>query len=74
MKVSLKAMRVNSGMTMAEVAEALEITKDRVKYLETPTGSALISYEDLLALCALYGCTVDDISLPINYPKSEVTV
>ena len=71
MRVSLKAMRVNSEMTQADVAGRMNISIDRVKYLESPEGSAKISYEDLISLCSLYNCTVDDIILPINYPKSE---
>ncbi len=72
MKVSLKAMRVNSEMTQEDVANSLNITVDRVKYLESVEGSSKISYENLLMLCNLYHCTIDDIILPINYPKSEV--
>lgn len=74
MRVSLKAMRVNSEMTQAEVANRLGVSVDRVKYLESSEGSSKISYEDLLRFCSLYSCTVDDIILPINYPKSEVMV
>lgn len=72
MKVSLKAARVNAEMKQSEVAEKMDISVDRVKYLETKEGSARITYETLLALCSLYGCTPDDIFLPIDYPKSEV--
>lgn len=73
MKVSLKAARVNAELKQTEVAEKMGITVDRVKYLESKEGSAKITYETLLALCALYGCTVDDIILPIDYPESEVS-
>ena len=73
MKVSLKAARVNAELKQSEVAEKMGINVDRVKYLETKEGSARITYETLLALCSLYGCTPDDIFLPINYPKSEVS-
>lgn len=72
LKVSLKAARVNAEMRQSEVADALNITVDRVKYLESKEGSARITYETLLSLCSLYGCTPDDISLPIYYPESEV--
>jgi DNA-binding Xre family transcriptional regulator len=73
MKVSLKAARVNAELKQSEVAEKMGINVDRVKYLETKEGSARITYETLLALCSLYGCTPDDIFLPIDYPKSEVS-
>lgn len=73
MKVSLKAARVNAELKQSEVAEKMGISVDRVKYLETKEGSARITYETLLALCSLYGCTPDDIFLPIDYHKSEVS-
>lgn len=72
MKVSLKAARVNAEMKQSEAAAALNITVDRLKYLETREGSSRITYETLLAMCALYRCSPDDISLPISYPESEV--
>lgn len=72
MKVSLKAARVNAEMRQGDVAERLGVSVDRIKYLESKEGSANITYETLLALCSIYGCTTDDIFLPINYPESEV--
>lgn len=72
MKVSLKAMRVNREKTQCEVANALGISIDRVKYLESKEGSSKISYKDLMALCEVYKCTIDDIFLPVNFTESEV--
>lgn len=72
LKVSLKAARVNAEMKQVEVAASLGVPVDRIKYLETKEGSSRITYETLLSLCSLYGCTADDIILPINYPESEV--
>lgn len=71
MKVSLKAARVNAELKQTEVATALGVPVDRVKYLESKEGSSRITYETLLTLCSLYKCTPDDIFLPINYPESE---
>lgn len=73
MRVSLKAARVNAEMKQTEVAAALGVPVDRIKYLESKEGSQRITYETLLTLCALYKCTPDDIFLPIDYPESEVT-
>ena len=71
MRVSLKAARVNAEMKQTDVAVALGVPVDRIKYLESKEGSQRITYETLLALCALYKCTPDDIFLPIDYPESE---
>lgn len=73
MKVTLKAARVNANLRQRQAADALGVSVDRIKYLETQEGSANISYETLLKMCSVYGCTPDDIFLPINYPESEVT-
>lgn len=73
MKVSLKAARVNAELRQSEVAELMGTNVDRIKYLESKEGSARITYETLLAMCAIYHCTPDDIFLPIDYPKSEET-
>lgn len=72
MRVSLKAARVNAEMKQTDVAAALGVPVDRIKYLESKEGSQRITYETLLTLCALYKCTPDDIFLPIDYPESEV--
>ena len=74
MKVSLKAARVNAELKQSDVALALNVPVDRIKYLESKEGSSRITYETLLTLCSLYKCTPDDIFLPIDYPKSEVLV
>ena len=71
MRVSLKAARVNAELRQAQVADKMGVSVDKIKYLETKEGSSNISYETLLTLCSIYGCTVDDIILPINYPESE---
>jgi DNA-binding Xre family transcriptional regulator len=73
MRVSLKAARVNAEMRQSDVATALGVPVDRIKYLESREGSSRITYETLLTLCSLYKCTPDDIILPIDYPESEVT-
>lgn len=63
MKVSLKAMRVHRELTQKEVAERLNVSVDRIKYLEGE-GENTISYKDVVALCSIYNCSLDDIDLP----------
>lgn len=59
MLISLKAARINAGLTQMEAAKRIGVTE-----------STLISWEKhrkeppfgkLLALCELYGCTANDI-------------
>ena len=62
MKVTIKAARVNAGMTQDQACKAINIAK-----------STLISWEQertfptaiqLNKLCSLYNCTMDDIFVP----------
>lgn len=69
-KVTLKAARVNANLKQADVAKSIGCSVDRMKYIEKQ--GERIDYATLLKLCSMYGCTIDDIFLPINYPESEV--
>lgn len=62
MRISLKAARVNAGMSQAAVAHAIGRSKDTISNWET--GRTKIPAEDFMALCSLYSATKDDIFLP----------
>ena len=62
-KLSLKAARVNTGLTQEEAAQAINVT-----------GRTLISWEKgvthptvdkLLRLCSLYDVQISDIFMPL---------
>lgn len=62
-KLSLKAARVNAGLTQEEAAQAINVT-----------GKTLISWEKgvthptvdkLLRLCSLYDVQISDIFMPL---------
>ena len=59
MEISLKAARVNAGMTQKEVAKALNVSKSTIlsyeKYRTIPDVNTAKK------LAALYGITVNDI-------------
>ena len=69
-QVTLKAARVNAGMTRAEAGNVLEKSTEVIKSLEV--GKREIFHSELLKLCEAYHCTPDNIFLPINTPKSEL--
>ena len=69
MKVSLKAARVNAELTRKEVAEKLGFSIDTLKSIEN--GKRDVKVSELNYLCSIYKCTMDDIYLPFNSPKSE---
>jgi len=58
-RISLKAMRVNKGLTQEESATALGVTKKTISYWES--GRTKPSIEMVEPICKLYECTYDDI-------------
>lgn len=68
MKVSIKALRVNAGLTQSEAAEKLGITSRTLQNWENydsyPTAVQLVD------ICSVYGCDLGDIFLPEKLAKS----
>lgn len=69
MKISLKAARINANLTRKEVVKYLGFSTDTLKAVEN--GKREVRVSELTILCKLYKCTIDDIFLPFNSPKSE---
>lgn len=69
MKIQLKALRVNKDMTQQDAATALNVSVRTIQnwedYTTFPTGPQLI------AICSLYECGLNDIFLPEKLAKSE---
>ena len=69
MKVSIKALRVNSGLSQVEAAEKIGVTgrtlQNWEKYKTFPMA------DQLLKICTVYGCELSDIFLPDMLAKSE---
>lgn len=61
-KITLKAARVNAGMTQAQVAAIGEINPATVYRWET--GKAKPKSLEVMGLAYLYGVNVDDIIMP----------
>ena len=59
MAIHLRAARVNAGLTQADVAKALQISKNTIINYEAYKSKPDI--ETAQKLAALYGMTVDDI-------------
>lgn len=60
MKITLKAARVNAGLTQEEVAKTLKKSKNTIVNYET--GKSTPDMATGKALAALYGCSVDDLN------------
>lgn len=68
MKVSLKALRVNAGLSQKEAAKNIGITAKTIQNWESnetfPTAAQLVK------ICAIYNCSLNDIFLPDTLAKS----
>ncbi|MBQ4093910.1 MAG: helix-turn-helix transcriptional regulator, partial [Oscillospiraceae bacterium] len=60
--VTLKAARVNAGLTLKKAAEAASISEKTLSYWEK--GHTSPRAEDLLLLCSIYNAPIEDIILP----------
>lgn len=68
MKVSIKALRVNANLNQKEAAKSLGIAP--VTLIKWESNKTSPTVEQLVKMCNLYGCTVDDIFLPESLTKS----
>lgn len=59
MRISLKAARVDAGMTQQQVAQSLGVTKQTVGAWES--GKTMPRTDKIEAVCALYGRSYDEI-------------
>lgn len=67
LKITLKAARVNAGMTQTQAAEKVGVIKETI--LNWENGKTKIKTIQLMALCQLYGVPIDNIILPENSTK-----
>lgn len=69
MKMKLKALRVNAGLTQDESAEKVGVSRTTMQkwesYITFPTAPQLIK------LSEIYNCALSDIFLPETLTKSE---
>ena len=61
MKVTIKAARVNAGLTQFVAAKRAKISKKTLSAYEQ--GERLPKVDVLNTLCQIYGCTMDDIKI-----------
>lgn len=60
MRVTLKAARINKGLTQEDVAKAVKVTKKTVGSWEM--GKTMPKIDKIELLCSLFGCSYDDIA------------
>ena len=62
LQITLKAARVNAGLTQEEVA--VKLRKNKQTIVNWETGKTTIDFANLVALCRLYKVSEDNIFLP----------
>lgn len=67
-RITMKAARVIAGLTQAELAEKMGISRDAVKNWEC--GITGISGKNLQRFCEITGFRADEIILPVNSAKT----
>lgn len=68
LKITLKAARVNAGMTQGEAAEKAGVTIQTLCSWEN--GKTEPSPLNVFGLCSIYGISVDNIFLPKKLAES----
>lgn len=68
LRITLRAARVNAGLTQEEVAKKLRKTKQTIVNWEL--GRSEIDYANFTYLCKLYNVNVNDIFLPYLLTES----
>ena len=69
MKITLKAARINAGITLVDAAKHLERSYTTLSRWES--GETDIPSRDFRKLCSLYKVEERDIFLPSEVPKSQ---
>lgn len=69
MKVSMKALRVNAELSQIDAAEKIGVTPLTLSKWESHTTFPTL--DQLVKMCKVYGCTVDDVRLPDNIANSD---
>lgn len=60
MRITMKAARINKGLTQAEVAKELNVTKKTVGSWEN--GKTKPKLDKIEPICTLYDCNYDEIA------------
>lgn len=64
MRITLKAARINAGLSQEEVAKKLGVCRQTIIKWERDTGR--LNFEKLQSLCRVYGVDVNDIFLGLS--------
>lgn len=70
MKLGLKGLRAERGLSQEEAAKGAGVTIHAIKMAERFPEK--LSIKNAVAICTFYGVHLDDIFLPVNYAEREV--
>ena len=71
-KITLEAARVNAGLTQAELAEKMGVSRESVRAWEKGTREMKTAY--FYMFCEIVGISKDNIFLPSEFTKSEQAI
>lgn len=69
MKITLKAARVNAGLTQAKAAERLSI--NRVTLINWESGKVSPKLVNVQRMCQLYGISIEDLAEPMEREEMQ---
>lgn len=60
--ISIKAARINAGLTLEKVQEATGISRNTLAKYEA--GETMPRWDTVIRLCELYACSINSIFIP----------
>lgn len=69
MAITLKAMRVNRGMSQTDAALAMKVNPATISNWET--GKTMPSRKMLNRICTVYKCEIGDIFFPVKFTPGD---
>lgn len=69
MKITLKAARVNAGLTQSQVAKKLAV--DRATLMRWESGKSSPKLTDVQRMCRLYGISTADLAEPTERKEMQ---
>jgi putative transcriptional regulator len=71
LKVTMQILRINSGLTAAQVAHELGVSESTVRNWDKGRTEPLLKLGQVQTLARLYKCSIDDLIAAVNNTMQE---